>query len=276
MAAQMPDEIVRLTRELRRAREEIKRYGELLLAIQRSILPHQLPDVPGLDLAVHFADVDGPGGDYYDVRPVGPDHWAIVIADVSGHGLAAAAILALVHALGNAMQGQVVPAAPAAALTLINGPLATRYLADTGQFVTAFVSLFDARSQVLTYSSAGHPPLRLIRGNEVRRLDAASGLPMGIETTSEYRNEAVQLLAGDRLVLYTDGITESTNAAHERFGDPRLDTVLRRPASTAARLLDDVVTSVQTFRGGRPPDDDETCLVAMMKAGPAATPEPRK
>jgi sigma-B regulation protein RsbU (phosphoserine phosphatase) len=87
---------------------------------------------------VLFADADGPGGDFYDVYPVGLA-WAIVIADVSGHGLGAAAILALVHALGNALQGQPVP--PGAALALINKPLATRYLANTGQFVTAFVGL---------------------------------------------------------------------------------------------------------------------------------------
>lgn len=276
MPAITSDEMFEPHDELRRAREELQRYGDLLMAIQKSILPQQLPQVPGLDLAVHFADVDGPGGDYYDVRPVGPDHWAIVVADVSGHGLAAAAILALVHALGNAMQGRHVPTAPGAALALINAPLATRYLADTGQFVTAFVGLFDARSQVLTYSSAGHPPPRLIRGNEVRRLNAASGLPMGIETNMEYRNETVQLLAGDRLVLFTDGITESTNAAHERLGDQRLDAALRGSASTAAQLLDHVVQSVLAFRAGRPADDDETCLVVMVQPGPAATPETRK
>lgn len=276
MAAITSDGMFEPNDELRRAREELQRCGELLLAIQKSILPQQLPRVAGLDLAVHFADADGPGGDYYDVRPVGPDHWAIVVADVSGHGLAAAAILALVHALGNAMQGQQVPTAPGAALALINGPLATRYLADTGQFVTAFVGLFDARRQVLTYSSAGHPPPRLIRGNEIRRLEGASGLPMGIETNMEYRNETVQLRAGDRLVLFTDGITESTNATHERFGDQRLDAALRGPASTAAQLLDHVVQSVLAFRAGRPADDDETCLVTMVQPGPAAISESRK
>ena len=223
MAAYTSDESPELNLELRRAREELKRYGELVLAIQRSILPQQLPSVPDLDLAVHFADAEDAGGDFYDVYPVGPNRWAIVIADVSGHGLAAAATLALVHALGNAVEGQQGPTPPGAALALINKPLTTRYLANTGQFVTAFVGLYDAEDRVLTYASAGHPPPRLVRGNEVHRLDADSGLPLGIDKTSIYGNKTLQLLAGDRLVLFTDGITESTNAAGEFFGDEILD-----------------------------------------------------
>ncbi len=276
MTAYTSDESPELNHELCHARAELERYGRLVMAIQRSILPQQLPSVADLDLAVHFADVEDAGGDFYDVRPVGPKHWAIVIADVSGHGLAAAAILALVHALGNAVQSQQEPLAPGAALALINKPLATRYLADTGQFVTAFVGLYDAQAQVLTYASAGHPPPRLVRGSEVRRLDAVAGLPLGIEKASTYENETVQLLAGDRLVLFTDGITESMNAAHELWGGERFDAVLSAPATTAAELLRHVVDSVKTFRARRPAHDDETCLVALVKPGPAATLQPRK
>lgn len=253
-----------LHEELRKARNQLASYSETLVAIQRSILPQQLPSVPGLDLAVHFADAEGVGGDFYDIRPVGPDHWAIVVADVVGHGLAAAAILALVHALGNTLQGQPVP--PGAALASINSPLAARYLANTGQFVTAFVGLYDTEARVLTYASAGHPPPRFVRDGEVRQLDGVTGLPLGISETSAYDEAAVRLLPDDRLVLFTDGITESTNGAHEFLGDERLDALLHAPASTAAELLDHVVDSVQRFRGRRPAGDDETCLVAVVKS----------
>lgn len=265
MEEDLINRVFQLNEELRHAREELHRYAEQLLAIQKSIMPQQLPSVPGLDLAVHFADADGVGGDFYDVRPVGPDHWAIVIADVSGHGLAAAAILALVHALGNAVQGQQGPTAPSAALALINKPLATRYLANTGQFVTAFVGLFDASAQVLTYASAGHPQPRLIRDNEVRQLNGVTGLPLGVDKTAAYEERTLRLLPGDRLVLFTDGITESTNAGHEFFGDDRLDEIVRTPVSGAAELLSRIMAEVQTFRAGRPAIDDETCLVAAVK-----------
>lgn len=265
MAANTSDQVLQLSLALDHARDELHRCGELLLAIQKSILPRRLPSVPGLDLAVHFADAYGPGGDFYDVRPVGPNHWAIVIADVSGHGLAAAAILALVHALGNAVHNDDIPTSPGAALALINQPLAARYLANTGQFVTAFVGLYDASDGVLTYSSAGHPAPRLVRDDEVQWLNAVVGLPLGIEKTSVYGNTSLQLLPGDRLVLFTDGITESRSAEDDFFGDERLDAALGAPASAAAELLDRVVDSVRTFRSGRPAGDDETCLVAVVK-----------
>ncbi len=265
LSTAMTDRVLELHEELRKVRNQLASYSETLVAIQRSILPQQLPSVPGLDLAVHFADADGVGGDFYDVHPIGPDRWAILIADVAGHGLAAAAILALVHALGSTVQGQEATPSPGTALALVNQRLATRYLANTSQFVTVFAGLYSAQTQILTYASAGHPPPRLIRRNEIRRLDATSGLPLGVTETSVYREESVRLLPGDHLVLYTDGITESTNAAHDFFGDERLDAVLRAPASTAAALLEQVVDSVGTFRAGRAADDDETCLVAAVK-----------
>lgn len=272
----LADRVLLLHEELRQARSQLASYGETLVAIRRSILSQQLPSVQGLDLAGLFADADGPGGDFYDVRPVGPNHWAIVITDVSGHGLAAAAILALVHALGNAVQDQQGPTVPGEALALINKLLATRYLAGTGKFVTAFVGLYDAERRVLTYSSAGHPPPRLIRGNEVHRLDAVSGLPLGIDKASVYGNETLQLMSGDRLVLFTDGTTESSNAARDFFGEERFDAALRSPARTAAELLDHIVNSVRTFRAGRPAGDDETCLVAVVNPAQQSTQVPRK
>lgn len=264
MLTRLTDRVLELHEELRKARNQLASYSETLVAIQRSILPQQLPAVPGLDLAVHFADAEGVGGDFYDVHPIGPDRWAILIADVAGHGLAAAAILALVHALGSAVQDHVAASSPGTALALVNQQLATRYLANTGRFVTVFAGLYSARAQTLTYAAAGHPPPRLVRGNEVRRLSDVSGLPLGIGKASVYPEQTVQLLPGDRLVLFTDGITESRNAAHEDFGDERLDVVVRAPASTAAALRDHVVGSARMFRGGQPAGDDETCLVAAV------------
>lgn len=257
--------------ELREARQQLANYRDTLVTIQRAMLPRRLPRVPGLDLAVHFADADGVGGDFYDVRPVASGRWAIVIADVIGHGLGAAAILAVVHALGNAVDRQRVMAEPGAALALVNGPLATRYLADTGKFVTAFVGLYNADVQVLTYASAAHPPPRLVRGNAVRRLDDVSGLPLGLDRTSVYEQSSVELRPGDRLVLFTDGITESMNSAQSLFGDERLDAILPAPVNSATELLNRVTGSVRTFREGRPAGDDETCLIALVKSMDATT-----
>lgn len=267
MSTFVSSELRQLRRQLGQARKELAQYGELLLAIQKSILPQRLPDVPGLELALYSAQIEGAGGDFYDVRSIGPKQWAFVIADVSGHGMLAAAILLLVHALGTAVQGD---QAPGTALAIVNGPLATRYLANTGRFVTAFVALYDAKERTLTYASAGHPPPRLIRGGEVQRLGAESGLPLGIDKTSVYRNETLQLKPDDRIVLYTDGITESANSSRQYFGDAQFDAVLKGPARSAAELLTRVVDSAKAFRANRPAADDESCLVALVKPGSAA------
>ncbi|HRX87757.1 MAG TPA: SpoIIE family protein phosphatase, partial [Phycisphaerae bacterium] len=130
---------------------------------------------------------------------------------------------------------------------------------------TVFAGLYTAPTQTLTYAAAGHPPPRLVRGSEVRRLSDVSGLPLGVGRESTYPEQVVQLLPGDRLVLFTDGVTESTNDAHEFFGDERLDEAVRHPTAAAAELRDHVVTAVRTFRGSQSADDDETFLVAAVK-----------
>ena len=257
-------QLQRALAELRRAREQIARYGEALIAIHRAILPQRPPDVPGLDLAVHFAEAEGAGGDFYDVLPLAPGIWAIVVADVSGHGLAATAVLALVHALSIALQGQDTPPTPGAALALVNRPLASRYLASSGQFVTAFIGWYEEETQVLRYASAGHPAPRLVRGGEVRRLDAVSGMPLGIDESTVYEEAVVQLQPDDNLVLFTDGITEGINAAHELFGDERLDEALRAPTHTAAELLRHILDPLCAFRSRTSWSDDETCLVCSV------------
>jgi len=254
-----------LQEELREARRELASYRETLVTIQRAMLPTQLPHVPGLELAVHSVAADGAGGDFYDVRPVGAGRWAIVIADVVGHGLGAAAILAVVHALGSAVDRQQVAPYPGAALALVNAPLSTRYLAGTGKFVTAFAALYDAQAQTLTYASAGHPPPRLIRGTAVHHLDDVSGLPLGLDTASVYAQGSLKLLTDDRLILFTDGITESRSPDESLFGDERLDSILTTPADSAAEMLCRVASSVRAFRSDRPAEDDETCLVAVVR-----------
>lgn len=273
--ARLADHVLELNEQLRHARGQLARYGETLLAVQRSILPQSLPEVPTLDVSVHFREAERVGGDFYDVIPVGPGRWAIVICDVSGHGLAAAAILSLVHALASTFENQKSPPSPGDALALINRPLATRYLANSEHFVTAFIGIYDVRSQVLNYASAGHPPPRLVRGNAVRLLDGSSGLPLGLDPTSIYIERSVQLLPGDRLVLFTDGVVESTNADEDFFGEDRLNEAVRCPAGTAAEMVHNIVAALQSFRAGSPIIDDETCLIAVVEPG-SRNASPRK
>jgi len=104
----------------------------------------------------------------------------------------------------------------------------------------------------------------LVRGDSVQRLDGISGTPLGIDSKCVYAEKSVQLLPGDRLVLFTDGIIETTNPARELYGPERLDSAVRVPSRSAAELLDHVVSSIRTFRAGQPANDDETCLAAVV------------
>jgi len=255
--------VLSLHEELRRTRALLAHYRELLFNLQQSVLPHALPDVPGLDLAAHFAEAEEVGGDFYDVRWVRDNTWAFAVADVSGHGPTAAVVMTLTHALGTASQN--LGLAPGAGLQLINRELATRYLATTGQYVTVFVAYYDTARCILRYACAGHPPARLVRGGRVCRLDAVGGLPLGISATSAYEEAITPLQPDDRLVLFTDGITETMNAQHEPFGDARFAAVLTRPTTSAAHLVRCLTAELQRFRSGEPVADDETCLVAALR-----------
>lgn len=263
MDADMIDRVFQLHEELRQTRACLRHYKELLLSIQKAVMPEQLPLVPGLDLSLHFSPCDEVGGDFYGIRPAGPGRWAIVVADACGHGLAAATVMAVAHALGTVWHDRAPPRSLSAALSQIN-QLLVRYLANTGRFATAFASIYDTRSQHLVYASAGHPPARLVHGRRVLQLDAVSGPPLGIAETSTYEEASVRLLPGDRVVIFTDGMTEARNVKQELLGDSCFDEILAAPAATAAELVARLTAALRTFRAGRPPEDDETCLVCFV------------
>ena len=263
MDAHMIDRVFQLHEELRQTRASVARYKELLLGIQKVILPERLPLVPGLDLALHFSPIDEVGGDFYDIRPAGPGKWAITVADACGHGLGAATVMALAHTLGAVWHDRAPPRSLGVALNEIN-QLLVHYLADTGRFATAFVSIYDACNRDLAYASAGHPPPRLVRDGQVLPLDAVSGPPLGIAETSVYEEASQRLSPGDHVVFFTDGITEARNAEQEFFGDSRFDEALALPAATAAEVVARVTAELRTFRASRAPDDDETCLACCV------------
>jgi sigma-B regulation protein RsbU (phosphoserine phosphatase) len=118
----------------------------------------------------------------------------------------------------------------------------------------------------LTYASAGHNPPRLKRCEDgtLALLNRARGLPLGVFPDERYHEATHQLVPGDQLVLYTDGITEAANAADELFGLSRLDKVLENCAVGASDLLRSVVAAVEQFTGGAPAHDDRTLLVAKI------------
>ncbi|MEL7088384.1 MAG: PP2C family protein-serine/threonine phosphatase, partial [Planctomycetota bacterium] len=258
-----------LSQQLREAHAALDAELKVVGDIQRSLLPQKLPDIPHLDLAAHYATAKRAGGDYYDLFPRADGRWGILIADVSGHGTPAAVVMAVTHAVAHTYAGPDASTTcePCAMLGYINDRLAGRYDVNTVMFVTAWYGVYDPKTKTLDYAAAGHPPPRVCRGGELRLLDRAGGLPLGISPNARYDTATFQLQPGDELVMFTDGIAEAFNPERQQYTEQRLDDLLcqspaeRPPADTLRAVLDDV----EAFAAGVPNDDDQTLLAVRVR-----------
>ena len=256
-----------LTAQLREAHAALDQELKVVGEIQRSLLPQELPEIPGLKIAAHYQTARRAGGDYYDLFPLARGRWGILMADVSGHGTPAAVVMAVTHAIAHTYSGPAAdePCAPCAMLSYINDRLAGRYDAEAVMFVTAWYGVYDPATRRLDYAAAGHPPPRLCRGDQLHALDAAGGLPLGITPHSRYDTAHLTLEPGDHLLLYTDGITEAFNPQRQQFGPQRLDELLCQSADRGPqRVIDDVLQAVADFTHGEPPEDDQTLLAIHL------------
>ncbi|MCY2962108.1 MAG: PP2C family protein-serine/threonine phosphatase, partial [Planctomycetota bacterium] len=207
-----------LKEERREAFEALERELVAVANIQRSLLPTTLPVIPTLDLAAHYSPARRAGGDYYDFFKLPDGKWGILIADVSGHGTPAAVLMAITHCIVHTHVSSLVR--PDELLLHVNRHLSERYTYDNGMFVTAFYAVYDPANRHVLYSNAGHNPPRLKRCGDgtLHSLDRISGLPLGIWEGGDYDATEEQLVPGDEIVFYTDGITEAHNRAGEMFG----------------------------------------------------------
>lgn len=253
-----------LVRRLQTSCDEAGRELEAVAAAQRLLLPAQIPAVPGLELAVSYRPASQAGGDYYDFLQLPGGRWGLFIADVSGHGAAAAIVAAVVHAT---LRGCSEADDPSKLLSYVNGRLRGSREEWSGSFVTAFYAVFDPARREVTYASAGHPPARLLSGSDgrVRPLAGSRGFPLGIVTDDAFVTATETVRAGDVLVLYTDGISEARSATDDWFGVEGLDEALVANSGSAEGLTSAIVRSLTRFSGGRRPADDQTMLVAVVK-----------
>lgn len=253
-----------LATELERARETLDRELRAVGEVQRELLPRRMPEIPGVRLAAHYETSTRAGGDYYNAFPLGDGRWGFIIADVSGHGAAAAVMMAVVHALLQAPLSGCKNAnfSPSAVLSYLNDEL-LRSIA-TGQFVTAFLAIYDPATRELRYASAGHNPPRWLRAADqaIIPLMDSDGMPLSITTPFSASEISVRMAPGDRILLYTDGITETFDAQRRMFGTEGLDASLTCCRRTAEGLISSVFDSLNRFANGAPPADDRT-LVAL-------------
>jgi sigma-B regulation protein RsbU (phosphoserine phosphatase) len=253
-----------LSEKLKRAYNALDSEVKIIAEIQKSLLPTEVPQIPGLELAVHYKPARRAGGDYYDFFSLPDNKWGIWIADVSGHDTPAAVLMAITHSIAHVYPGP--PPSPGKMLKHVNHHLATRYTQNAGTFVTAFYGIFDPANRQLTYACAGHNPPRLKRCGDGTRslLDGVQSLPLGVSADENFKERTLALVPGDQVIFYTDGITDATNPAGEMFGLERLDLVLEECSEHASDLLKEVMTEIDLFTDGRAAADDRTLIVAKV------------
>ncbi|MCC6369270.1 MAG: SpoIIE family protein phosphatase [Bryobacterales bacterium] len=251
--------ILENARLLEQERERNKMEEELKIAreIQQSLMPRQLPESGWFRAAAASIPSHQVGGDYCDVRQLEPDLWAFVVADVSGKGVSSALLASL-------LQGAFLAAGHAemrmdAMMAHVNQFLTERTGGE--KYATVFCGVLN-RDGHMRWSNAGHcPPLIIRKTGEVVKLPATS-LPLGMLTDAEFSVETTRLDPGDRIVVYTDGVSEARNRAGQYFETKRLELLLRgNPGRSCAELITALTNAVEAFTEGMPQSDDITAVV---------------
>lgn len=243
-------------RSLHRDRQldAIQQELEVARRIQSAILPSAFPDSAHFKVAARYAPMTSVAGDFYDFLLTDNNQAGILIADVSGHGVPAAMIASMVKLAASSQRA--LAADPAALLSGMNAAL---YGNTQSQFVTAAYVHLDASSCRLRYSAAAHPPMLLVRGGEVTTV-IENGLMLAAFSTATYSTVEKALNPGDRLVLYTDGITEAADGSEEEFGEQRLSELLKQAGHlTSQETADLVISRVQSWAKSQ--NDDLTVVV---------------
>ena len=255
--------------ELLRARQEAdrdrERLQQLVTALQRSLLPPALPEVPGLDAAAHYhiASVDEVGGDFYDLFALGGDRWGLFLGDVCGKGASAAAATSLIRYTLRA--AAVYDADPAAVLGTLNTVMHDEYERDSQHFCTAVFGFLSPASGgfTVTLAAGGHPAPLLIRADGTAGYLAMPAGPLiGFWDDVTFTATTVLLNPGDTLLLYTDGLTEArAGAPHARYGDEALrDLAASLAPASAASAIAAIIALLDRLGSGL---EDDTAVLAL-------------
>ncbi|HTL44118.1 MAG TPA: SpoIIE family protein phosphatase [Vicinamibacterales bacterium] len=243
-------------------RRDAKQQRELEEArlIQRGLLPTAMPHIAGLTLSSSWRPANGVGGDCFDVLTFGEHAVGLSIADVAGKGVPAALLMSNLQAAVRAFAQDGTP--PASVCASVNR-LLCRNMAS-GRFVTFCYSRIDVAARRLTYSNAGHNPPLLIRADGSMDRLSPGGTVLGVFPENAYEQGELVLAPHDRLVFYTDGISESRNAAGEEFTDDGVAELAgRHRALDADAMLAAMLADIERFNAGKY-EDDATLIVAAL------------
>lgn len=244
--------------------DKIKIRDELVLArdLQATLIPRQLPDSSDYQLAAYNRIANTVGGDIYDFVPLSDGRLAVLFGDASGHGMSAGLVMAVAHA---AFRTQLdVDPSPHAITTSLN-----RILCRTGGTRSFFSCCYLMLAQDGTFVGivAGHPPIIQLdaTGHVAARLGRGA-YPMGVKRTLEWEEIGGTLASSERLLLHSDGLSEARNSEEREFGDAAIEAAAARHSDRDAQaLVDDLVSELDVFVGGRPVEDDVSIAVIRRK-----------
>jgi sigma-B regulation protein RsbU (phosphoserine phosphatase) len=267
MRVALKDYIENLT-QTTAARERIESELKIARRIQMSFLPKAFPPLPGkapVDIAARLEPARQIGGDLYDYFLLSEDQLFFTVGDVSDKGIPAALFMAVTKTLLKGIAEKSL--SPSEILDRCNLELCGGN--DSMMFVTLFCGILDLRSGLLRYSNAGHEhPFILRRESPPEELCVPEGFLLGVNEEAVYRTMEIELKPGDRLIVYTDGVTEALNSAGQLYSHDKLIAEFQACGSLSAdAIVSRILESVKTFSSGVPQTDDIT-LLAVSLTGP--------
>ena len=255
--------IHRLNREVQEQRDQLEHELKVVSELQRELLPEGLPSIRRLKLAVHYDTSRYAGGDYYDVIELPDGRCGLLVADSEGHSAPATVMMAMTCALFRSCPD--LHDQPDKVLDFINTNLCK---VNKNSFVSALYSVYDSNRRTMRIVRAGHPLPILFRPAEgkARQLPCDGVFMMGFDPYDQIPVSEISLEPGDRLLLYTDGVSERFNPDQQPYGEDRLCRQMERPeADGPAAVISGIRQDLEAFSGGRPADDDQTLVMAFIE-----------
>lgn len=254
-------QLVREQQAEARARERIENELRVARLIQQTLLPKDLPALPGWQLASYYQPARAVGGDFYDFLSFDDGRLGLVIGDVTDKGVPAALVMATTRSILRTAAQNGSP--PGEVLERANDLLCPDI--PPKMFVTCLYAILDPTTGHLRYANAGHDLPYQRHGAEVVEL-RATGMPLGLMPGMQYEEKETMLTPGDTLLLYSDGLVEAHNPAHEMFGFPHLMELMGQRDDDNP-LIDFLLNELATFTGAGWEQEDDVTLVALERAG---------
>lgn len=257
--ALLNQDLLQLNSKLQAAQQLIEDEIRQVRLVQNSLLPSKLPEIDNFSFGATYIPTEDVGGDYYDYIRMSNDFYGFLVADVSGHGLPAAVIMAITRALVHSYTVDIISSAEV--LNMINEILCDNIY--TNDFVSMFYIVINMKTGVCNYASAGHHPILYFNKSKMMVCKLkAKGLFLGTFEKIEFEEKNITLNKGDILLLYTDGLVDVQNRSNKFYGIDRLIGKLilfneEKPEDIVKHILDDV----KEFAEGRAYLDDLTMLI---------------